>query len=206
MTPEELAAKELADKQAADLVAQEAAAAEEAKKKAEEEDLSKLTLEETKSRLEKEIKDRKEANKEAQQLRKRANDLEEADKKRKESEMTDLQKAQAESADLKMKNAQIALEAQNTRIMLTASNLGFNDPKDAVALLNKTDLKDDESNLENLLKDVLKTKPYLKKADGSPLPRTPGHNPGDGSGGTGDKEKKKQLTSIFPTLGRVRQN
>lgn len=165
-------------------------------------DISKMTTEQLREMVEKERRERQNANKEAQELRRRATSAEADLKKRQEAEMTELEKAQARAKELEDQLTQSNRQNQDARIMVTASKLGFNDPTDAIALINRTDLAADEKNLESLLKDVLKAKPYLGKAKGT-LPGTSPLNPGDGTQALDEKQKQEKAVSMFPTIGRL---
>ena len=207
LSPEELAAAEELQKQEA----AQAAAAEEARKAeearlAEEEDTSKLSIEQLQAQLARERKDRQEANKEAQKLRQRANSLEEEARKRQEAEMSELEKTQARLKESETRNAEISQEAQNTRIMLAASRLGFQDPKDAVALINRSALTEGEANLDDLLKEVIKTKPYLAKGESKLPERQGGLNPGGGVDQAQEKETTDRAKRAFPTIRRLLGN
>jgi ATPase subunit of ABC transporter with duplicated ATPase domains len=160
------------------------------------------TIEEWESLYEKERKDRQEANREAQALRKRANELELLEKKRRESEMTELEKHQERVKELELENERVKKSAQDTRILLAATRLGFNDPKDAIALIDRNEISEDEKNLDDLLKTILKSKPYLGKTD-SKIPNRESSNPGGGIDQVFSMEQTEKSRRLFPTLKRL---
>lgn len=65
--------------------------------------------------------------------------------------------------------------AKHSIIRAEASRLGFHAPDDAPALLNLSAIKEDNSNITTLLEDLVKSKPYLVKADGGPGPSNSGN-------------------------------
>lgn len=162
--------------------------------------LKDLTPEQMRERLEREINDRKEGNNEAANLRKRLKDLEAAEEKRKQADLSDLEKEKLRAADLEKQVVSSKTEAQTARIQVAASKAGFADATDASALLDRSKLDDNESNLEELLKKMLKDKPHLKAGDGQKggLPGTGGGNPG-GTLAPG-KEVEAKASSTFGTI------
>lgn len=182
--------------------AADVAAVEEQKRK---DEIDKLSLDEAKSRVSKEITDRQAANREAQNLRARVKELEAADKKRVEDGLSELEKANKRALDLEVENFKISQTAQNTRIEMAASKLGFHNPSDAVLLINKEDLTDDEKNLETLLKTLIKERSYLVKPSGGLPNRQTGNNPGGNVELESSKQDREKATKFFPSIGRLRQ-
>lgn len=110
-------------------------------------------------------------------------DIKAALKKAKDAEaaqMTELEKAQAEKADA-LKKAEEAEQARTTteakalerlmkaEVKIAAAQMGFNDPADAWLYIDRTAIKvtDDDTfeGIDKALEAVVKSKPYLVKAD-----------------------------------------
>ncbi|RYG35207.1 hypothetical protein EON81_13450 [bacterium] len=144
-------------------------------------------------------KEAKDHAKEAQGLRGRLKVLEEAEEARKKSEMTDLEKANAEKEELAKKASDAERKAQDAEIRAAAATLGFNDPADALSLINRAELKDDLSNVKELLEALKKDKEYLTKpaAGGQGGGR---NNPAGGGKAATEEEKVDRARSNFPFL------
>jgi hypothetical protein len=168
-----------------------------------EDDLSKLTPEQMKARLEKEISERQKANREAQTLRTRATTAEAKVKEYDTANMTELQKAQARVKELEEQSGTATTQVLNGKIIAAAAKAGFTDPNDAVALINRDELADDHGNIEDLLKKVLKDKPYLKGSVKTTTPAGGGGNPADQVTEAETKQKVEKATSQFSTIGRL---
>lgn len=144
------------------------------------------TLEEMQAELERTRKALKEANSSDAQRRKRLEELETAEKKRQDESLNELQKAQKTAGDLQTKIAELERQAKDSEreqqerviryeVMLKATGLGVVDPEAAVKLMDWGSLEFAENgaptNLEKVLKDLVKAKPYLVKqatAQGAP--------------------------------------
>jgi alanyl-tRNA synthetase len=211
MTPEEeAAAKAETDRLNAERSAQEAEtkrlADEEAARKAAEQGDKPKTLEEALAELEKQKSMTEAARKEAAERRVKLTEFEKAEKARKEAEMTDLEKAQARVKELEEENARNAGQTLDSSIEAAAATLGFQDPKDAVRLVDREKISDDRKNLDTLLKAVLKDKPYLAKTGKGALPGIGGGgDPGGALEDAADKEKLGRMEKLFPAIGRLRR-
>lgn len=119
--------------------------------------------------------------KEAMKMQKRLTELEEKEKKLKEAELTEMQKLQTQLSELQGSYAQLesalTIERLQRQIVTAATKLGFIDPDDAYHFIDPADVEVEEGrakNIEDLLKDIAKKKPYLvksqeeKKTPGSP--------------------------------------
>jgi len=98
-----------------------------------------------------------------------------AHRERQQAEMSELERAQAQNAELKQQLAQAA-EAQKalalqSEIVSESARLGIVDADAAYKLLDKTAIEYDEAgkprNVEALLRELLKSKPYLAGVGGS---------------------------------------
>ena len=98
-----------------------------------------------------------------------------AHRERQQAEMSELERAQAQNAELKQQLAQAA-EAQKalalqSEIVSESARLGIVDADAAYKLLDKTAIEYDEAgkprNVEALLRELLKSKPYLASVGGS---------------------------------------
>lgn len=106
----------------------------------------------------------------AARLRSKYGDLDELKTKASEydklrdSQKTELEKLTERITTLEREKADLEKQGKQERIrsatVRTAAKLGFADPEDAYALLNG-DVADDGSNVEELLGQLLKAKPYL---------------------------------------------
>lgn len=133
------------------------------------------TVEELRAQLEREQKDRKDANAEAANMRKRLRELEAAEEERKKATMSE---AERNAADLKAAQERIsALEADRQALRVTsaivsaATAAGIRDPQDAVALIDAAAIKFAEdgtpTNIDALVKALAAAKPYLTTAGAS---------------------------------------
>lgn len=139
-------------------------------------------------------------NKDAKRATARVKELEDAEAARVEATLSEKDKLtkRAEAAEAKAKDA---LDKANERVIRSevisiASQLGFADPKDAFALIDKSkfQVNDDGAvdGVAEVLKDLAKQKPYmLKKAGAGPIGPT---NPnGTQSAKESDAERRKRL-------------
>lgn len=164
-------------------------------------DLSKLSPEELRTRYEREVAERKKANAEAQAHRKKLNSYEEAEKKRQQDQLDEVGKRDARIKELEEAQVVADRKALDARILVAASKLGFADPDDAVALVDRDAIGEDGANIEVALKDLLKRKAHLAaQVKGNP---PPGGNPSSSARGPETPERQKDLGSKFPFLGRL---
>lgn len=140
------------------------------------------TAEELQAVLERERKDRQEANKEAEGLRKRLKALEAAEDERKKAAMTEQEKIAAELADLKAKQAAWDADRKalvtKQAVLTEATSLNFHSPDVAYKLLDSTAIEyaDDgtPTNLKPLLTALATSQPYLVRSSTSTAPGVPG--------------------------------
>lgn len=143
------------------------------------------------------LKEVKSLRQEAASWRTKLRKAEEAEEQRRRSEMTELEKLKA---DLEAeRQARAAAETQRTQQLLrtqvisAAAKAGFNDPEDAVRMLDQTALEIDDKGqiggLERELKALLAAKPYLAKQSGTISPT----NPAGGAQGPSTEERLKRI-------------
>jgi hypothetical protein len=143
------------------------------------------------------LKEVKTLRKEAASWRTKLRQAEEADEQRKRSEMTELEKLKA---DLEAeRQARAAAEQQRqqqllrTQVISAAAKAGFNDPEDAVRLLDAQALEIDDhgqiGGLDSELKRLLAAKPYLAAKTGTISPT----NPAGGAPGQSTEERLKRI-------------
>lgn len=146
------------------------------------------------------LKEVKSLRKEAATWRTKLRAAEEAEEQRKRSEMTELEKLKA---DLEAeRQARAAAETQRqqqllrTQVISAAAKAGFNDPEDAVRLLDQTALEIDDKGqiggLERELKALLAAKPYLATKTGTISPT----NPAGGAQGPSDADRLKRIYGL----------
>lgn len=133
------------------------------------------TVEELRALLEKERKDRQEANREAQNIRTRLRELEKADEERKREAMTEQERIAAELeatrkslADTQEQHKQMILR---NAVMVAAQKFGIQDSDAAIKLLDHSKLQFDDAghptNVDDLVSNLVKEKPYLVLAQGT---------------------------------------
>ncbi len=119
----------------------------------------------------------KTANKEAAERRKKLEEIEANDAKRKESELTEVQRAakRAEEAEASLKQTKdrYRQNAIRNEIKLYAQNAGFVDIADAIALADMSGVDFDEANdkvigAKEAIDALAKAKPHLLKAPDKP--------------------------------------
>lgn len=143
------------------------------------------------------LKEVKTLRKEAASWRTKLRAAEEAEEQRKRSEMTELEKLKA---DLQVeRQARAAAEQQRqqqllrTQVVSAAAKAGFNDPEDAIRLLDQTALEIDDKGqiggLDSELKRLLAAKPYLAAKAGTISPT----NPAGGAPGQSTEERLKRI-------------
>jgi len=172
------------------------------------EDVQKMYKEHTsglKSALDKE----RAANKGVAEKLKRLADLEAAEKKRKEAEMSELDKAKAKLAEAEQKLAQQTKEMNTFRIKhaveITAGKLGFQNPEDAYQLadLSAVEITDEGkvAGVEEALKALAKSRPYLLKASTTTHPNIDANTRGAGGRGELTEERKAELNQRYRIIG-----
>ena len=110
------------------------------------------------------------ANKEAADRRKKLEAYEKAEAEKNEAEKSELEKAQARAAELEKKLADQTEQSKKDKIRhaveITAKDLGYADPEDAIALADLSGVVVDDagkvSGVEQALKTLLEKKPHLK--------------------------------------------
>lgn len=116
------------------------------------------------------LKELREARREAASFRTKLKSYEDADQAAKQAQMTESEKLQAQIADLTKGIAERdeRLKAQDLRaaVQRAAAKHGFADPEDAMALLPAGSIEYTEDgkprNLDHLLGEIIRSKPYLK--------------------------------------------
>lgn len=143
----------------------------------------------------------KKANHEAATNRKKLQAFEEAERKRKEAEMTELERIKAENERLQKK----ALEAEESakrraleaEVIRQSAALGYADAKDALAMLPVTEFEMNEAGeyvgIDEALKKLAEQKPYLLKTETKQTPNVRATNPSGSKQGETDAERRKRL-------------
>jgi len=154
------------------------------------------TLEEALARIAELEHATKNATEERDRHRKKLTAYEEAEKKAQEAQLSEVERTKKQHADLQSKyesdTAALISQIVNLRVKEIAAKLGIIDPDAAVRLIDDEFEVDDEGNVTNaeeLLKALLKNKPYLAgtpaPTPASPqarqAPATPAMNPGRSS-------------------------
>lgn len=107
----------------------------------------------------------KKANTESAGHRKKADELDKLKADQEAATLSEQQKLQKERDKLQAERDQLAQSLKETKIQhtvsLQAQKLGFADPSDAGFYIDESQLNEDLSNVDDLLKAVLKAKPYL---------------------------------------------
>lgn len=153
-----------------------------------------------KAELERTRKALAQANREAAERRVKLQEFEAAEQKRREAEMSELEKAQAAAAkaeaDLQAAKQQADAMVLRSAIVSQAAVLEFADPMDAFAMLDKSGLiveGGEVKGVEEALKALAESKPYLLKAATKP-PKLNPSNPGGGNENTeNDAERRRRL-------------
>ena len=138
---------------------------------------------------------------ESAKYRKRAQDAEEQVKKHDQAQMSELEKAQslATEADAKVEGLENLLAGERTRntVTLEATKMNFQDPADALSLLDVSDLNMDEEtkrpttkSVQGALKTLVKDKPYLLKEA-----QKPGSADGGAGGGAGELTEEEKIAA-----------
>ncbi len=129
-----------------------------------------------------------ELRKEAAASRVKANELDKLKADLEASKLSETEKLQKRIADLQKERDTAISDATALKITNAVSSqaarLGFADPDDAVRFLDAARIADDLSNIETLLKELLKAKPYLagKQQASSGGATNPGRNATSGAG------------------------
>lgn len=113
------------------------------------------------------------ANSEAAERRKKLEAFEKAEEERKKAELSEVEKAKAEADDARKQAAALAEQVKKDKIAhiveITARDLEFADPDDAVKLADLSGIADDanaKAEVKKVLEALLKAKPHLKKVKG----------------------------------------
>lgn len=149
------------------------------------------------------LKEVKVLRKEAASWRTKLRQAEEAEEQRKRSEMTELEKLKV---DLEAeRQARAAAETQRqqqllrTQVIAAAAKAGFNDPDDAIRLLDAEALEINEHgqivDLDKQIGTLLKTKPYLATKTGTISPTNP-------AGGAPQDSTEARLKRIYGLGGQ----
>jgi hypothetical protein len=141
---------------------------------------------------------------------KRASDLEKQLKAIADKDKTDLQRATDEAAEAKKAHADLLESLRSTRLQnafLNDTSVTWNDPADAFALMDKSDLEiDDEgkiSGMANAIKKLAAAKKYLVKETDSSTAASGSSVNGKRKGDDGNtKPDRAALAKDFPALGR----
>lgn len=135
-----------------------------------------LTPEQLKAELDKVRKALAMANRESAERRKKLEQLEQAELKRKQAELTEAQRLEAQLHDAQARLKDLEAEHEELRarhlVERVATRLEFQDPADAYALLDLSQVDlDDESaakSVEGALRSLVKAKPYLVRQANKP--------------------------------------
>ena len=143
------------------------------------------------------LKEVKTLRKESASWRTKLRAAEEAEEQRRRSEMTELEKLKADLDAERQARATAEQQRQQqhlrTQVVSAAAKAGFNDPEDAVRLLDQTALEINEhgqiGGLERELKALLAAKPYLATKTGTISPT----NPAGGPQGQSTEDRLKRI-------------
>lgn len=109
-----------------------------------------------------------------------------------EANKTELEKAQAEIASTRAEADAAIAEAKETVLRSTviarAAAIGFQDPADAYALIDKTELTED--GIDELLKELAEKKPYMLGK--TKPPKLPANNPGANARSEGEDAEARR--------------
>jgi len=134
-------------------------------------------------------------------------ELEKAQAKLKEIEdanLSESEKLKKQVQELLAKDAESNRRLVDSKILVAASKAGFADPQDAIALIDRSALGENEKDLEEAIKAVLKSKPYLAKATdgGGQGAGTNTGNPAGGAGAQLDQQKISRARLLFPSIAK----
>lgn len=164
------------------------------------------------------LEDARKLRSEAANLRKRLKSYEDAENQAKEAQMSEIERTSKQFTELQAThNAYV--QAMQTRIVryevqIQASKLGIIDPDAAARLIDSSELDFDDNgiptNAEDLLKKLLKNKPYLASktetpaaSTGNRTPMLPAMNPGRTAiTSPGTKPQPGKIPSWSDVLGR----
>ena len=137
----------------------------------------------------------KKANAEAAQRRKQIEAYEAAEAQRKQAEMTEIEKAQAQAEQARKQyealRAQSRQVAAESAIINEAAKLNFSDPADAVTLLFAAVEFDENGkpvNVQEAVKALSESKPYLLKSTKMRIPQPNATNPDASEAERGETE------------------
>lgn len=114
-----------------------------------------------------------------------------------QEKLSELEKAKLEAQAAKEKLTATETRVINSELKLAAKDLGFKDPADAIALLNRNDLVIEDGEIKNasaVMAQLAKSKPYL--LSGAPAPPS-GRQPGNGHDAAQNKQREADLTKRF---------
>jgi uncharacterized membrane protein len=119
----------------------------------------------------------KSVNKESASHRIKAEELDRLKAEQEAATLNETQKLQKQLEKVQTDHANVVKELQQTKlthaVSLAAQKLGFYDPSDAIANIDQSQLDENFSNVEGLLKQVLSKKPHLAST-GKPVALTSG--------------------------------
>jgi hypothetical protein len=134
---------------------------------------------------------------ESQTLRAKLRELEGKVSAAEQEKLSELERAKQEAQAAKERLTATETRVINSELKLAAKDLGFKDPADAIALLNRSDLVIEDGEIRNA-KDVMeklaKSKPYLLA--GAPAPSS-GRQPGGGGDQVADKQRLDEISNRF---------
>lgn len=141
-----------------------------------------------KAALEKEREARRDADKRAKTFEKELKQFQDAARKADEATLSEQEKLQRRVAELETERDVHATAQREQAIRMAtvtaAARLGFADPEDAYALLDREAIELDDAgtpkNVSRLLTDLLKAKPYLGAAHARPMGSADGGARSDG--------------------------
>jgi len=118
------------------------------------------------------------------------------------SETEKLRRELEESRRAAQDAARVMLDA---KLLVAASKLGFADPHDALALVDRSEIGADGEGIDDALSAVLKAKPYLR-AQAQSAPKQAAGNPAGGAAARLDDSKHERARQLFPFLATRRIN
>ena len=150
------------------------------------------------------------ANKEAAARRKKLEALEKAEADRQQAQMSELEKAQARVAELEQRAAQAEADRKaaliRAAVIARAQAHGFREPDDALRFLDTSAVEIAEdgqvANVDEVLKKLAKSKPYLLQPTGAVGATNPGR--GQGAGETAEQKRARLYgggDSVIGTTG-----
>lgn len=143
------------------------------------------------------LKEVKALRKEAATWRNKLRQAEEAEAQRQRAEMTELERIKADLEVERQARAQAEQRQREqlirTQVISSAARSGFNDPEDAIRMLDISTLEVDESGkingLDGALQALAKSKPYLLRTTATISPTNPSGGPQKAS----DEQLRKEM-------------